>query len=78
MRRSASCSSRLFNDIRTKRGLLQRGRASLQLRASALNICCGNKSATNNRINSGIDEDFDDLAKKPITDDEIKAAKTPS
>jgi len=71
-------SSRLFNDIRTKRGLAYNvggGIGSNFGHPGIEQFVVGTKSATTIESIQAIDEDIDDLAKKPITDDEIKAAK---
>jgi zinc protease len=71
-------SSRLFNDIRTKRGLAYNvggGIGSNFGHPGIEQFVVGTKSATTIESIQAIDEDIDDLAKKPITDAEIKAAK---
>ncbi|MGD0268199.1 MAG: pitrilysin family protein [Candidatus Sulfotelmatobacter sp.] len=71
-------SSRLFNDIRTKRGLAYNvggGIGSNFGHPGIQQFVVGTKSATTIESIQAIDEDIDDLAKHPITDAEIKAAK---
>ena len=71
-------SSRLFNDIRTKRGLAYNvggGIGSNFGHPGIEQFVVGTKSATTIESIQAIDEDIDDLAKHPITDAEIKAAK---
>jgi zinc protease len=71
-------SSRLFNDIRTKRGLAYSvggGIGSNFGHPGIQQFVVGTKSATTIESIQAIDEDIDDLAKHPITDAEIKAAK---
>jgi zinc protease len=71
-------SSRLFNDIRTKRGLAYNvggGIGSNFGHPGIEQFVVGTKSATTIESIRAIDEDIDDLAKHPITDAEIKAAK---
>jgi zinc protease len=71
-------SSRLFNDIRTKRGLAYNVGGGIGTNFGHPGIeqfVVGTKSTTTIESIQAIDEDIDDLAKKPITDAEIKAAK---
>jgi zinc protease len=71
-------SARLFNDIRTKRGLAYHvgggigtnfGHPGMQ------QFGMGTKSQSTVEAIQALDEDIDDLAKKPITEEEIKHAK---
>jgi zinc protease len=71
-------SSRLFNDIRTKRGLAYNvgggiganfGHPGIQ------QIAMNTKSQSTVEALKALDEDIDDLAKHPITEDEIQRAK---
>jgi len=71
-------SSRLFNDIRTKRALAYNvgggiganfGHPGLQ------QFVMGTKSQSTIESIQALDEDIDNLAKQPITDEEIKHAK---
>ncbi len=71
-------SSRLFNDIRTKRGLAYGVGGSIGSNfghPGILQISIGTKSGTTIEAIRAADEDIDDLAKHPITDDEIQHAK---
>jgi zinc protease len=71
-------SSRLFNDIRTKRGLAYHVGGSIGANFGHPGIeefSMGTKSETTIESIQALDEDIDDLAKKPITDEEIKHAK---
>src|SRR6202050_2349624 len=71
-------SSRLFNDIRTRRGLAYNVGGGIGTNFGHPGIqqfVVGTKSATTIESIQAIDEDIDDLAKHPITDAEIKAAK---
>jgi zinc protease len=71
-------SSRLFNDIRTKRGLAYGVSGSIGSNfghPGILQISIGTKSGTTIEAIQAADEDIDDLAKHPITDDEIQHAK---
>ncbi len=71
-------SSRLFNDIRTARGLAYSVGGSIGSNfghPGMLQISIGTKSGTTIEAIQAADEDIDDLAKKPITDDEIQHAK---
>ncbi len=71
-------SSRLFNDIRTKRGLAYGVSGSIGSNfghPGILQISIGTKSGTTVEAIQAADEDIDDLAKHPITDEEIQHAK---
>ena len=72
-------SSRLFNDIRTKRGtcLRRRRRYRHQLRShpGILQISIGTKSQSTVEAIQATGEDIDNLTKQPITDEEIQHAK---
>ena len=71
-------SSRLFNDIRTKRGLAYGVGGSIGSNfghPGMLQITIGTKSGTTIEAIQAADGDIDDLAKHPITDDEIQHAK---
>jgi zinc protease len=71
-------SSRLFNDIRTKRGLAYNiggGIGTNFGHPGMLRFVMGTKSQSTIESVRAIDEDIDNLAKEPITDDEIKHAK---
>jgi zinc protease len=71
-------SSRLFNDIRTKRGLaydVGGGIGANFGHPGILQFVVGTKSGTTVESIQALDEDIDNLAKQPITDEEIKAAK---
>ncbi len=71
-------SSRLFNDIRTQRALAYEVGGGIGAYFGHLGIqqfIVGTKSATTIESIKALDEDIDDLAKHPITDAEIKAAK---
>lgn len=71
-------SSRLFNDIRTKRGLaygVGGGVGANFGHPGILQIGIGTKSQSTIEAIQAADEDIDNLAKQPITDDEIKHAK---
>jgi zinc protease len=71
-------SSRLFNDIRTRRALaydVGGGIGAYFGHTGILQFEVGTKSATTIESIKALDEDIDDLAKHPITDEEIKAAK---
>ncbi len=71
-------SSRLFNDIRTKRGLaygVSGGIGANFGHPGILQISIGTKSGTTVEAIRAADEDIDDLAKHPITDEEIQHAK---
>jgi zinc protease len=71
-------SSRLFNDIRTKRGLAYNvggGVGANFGHPGILQFVVGTKSGTTVESILALDEDIDNLAKQPITDEEIKQAK---
>jgi zinc protease len=71
-------SSRLFNDIRTKRGLAYNVGGGIGTNfghPGILQFVAGTKSQSTIESVQAIDEDIDNLAKQPITDDEIKQAK---
>ena len=71
-------SSRLFNDIRTKRGLaygVSGGIGTNFGHPGILQISIGTKSGSTVEAIQAADEDIDDLAKHPITDEEIQRAK---
>jgi zinc protease len=71
-------SSRLFNDIRTKRGLAYHvggGIGSNFGHPGMLQFTMGTKSQSTIESVQALDEDIDNLAKQPITDDEIRHAK---
>jgi zinc protease len=71
-------SSRLFNDIRTKRGLaygVSGGIGTNFGHPGILQVSIGTKSGSTVEAIQAADEDIDDLAKHPITDDEIQRAK---
>ncbi len=71
-------SSRLFNDIRTKRGLaygVSGGIGTNFGHPGILQIALGTKSSTTIEAIQAVDEDIADLSKHPITDDEIQRAK---
>ncbi len=71
-------SSRLFNDIRTKRGLAYNvggGIGSSFGHPGVQQFVAGTKSQTTIEAIQALDEDIDDLAKHPITDEEINHAK---
>jgi zinc protease len=71
-------SSRLFNDIRTKRGLAYSVGGGIGANFGHPGIqefAMGTKSQSTIESIQALDEDIDDLAKKPITDEEIKHAK---
>src|ERR1700691_3427828 len=71
-------SSRLFNDIRTKRGLAYNVGGGIGTNfghPGILQFVAGTKSGTTIESIQALDEDIDDLAKHPITDNEIKQAK---
>ncbi len=71
-------SSRLFNDIRTKRGLAYEVGGGIGANfghPGILQFVVGTKSGTTIESIRALDEDLDNLAKQPITDEEIKAAK---
>jgi zinc protease len=71
-------SSRLFNDIRTKRGLAYNVGGGIGANfghPGILQFVVGTKSGTTIESIQALDEDIDNLAKQPITDEEIKQAK---
>jgi zinc protease len=71
-------SSRLFNDIRTKRGLAYHAGGGIGTNfghPGILQISLGTKSASTIEAIQATDEDIDNLAKQPITEDEIRRAK---
>ena len=71
-------SSRLFNDIRTKRGLaygVGGGIGTNFGHPGILRVAMGTKSESTIEAIQAVDEDIDNLAKQPITDDEIQRAK---
>ena len=71
-------SSRLFNDIRTKRGLAYSVGGGIGANfghPGILQITIGTKSQSTVEAITAADEDIENLAKQPITDDEIKRAK---
>src|SRR5579871_856897 len=71
-------SSRLFNDIRTKRGLaygVGGGIGTNFGHPGLLQISIGTKSQSTIESIQAAGEDIDDLAKKPITEEEIQRAK---
>jgi len=71
-------SSRLVNDIRTKRGLAYGVSGSIGTNfghPGILQISIGTKSGTTIEAIQAADENIDNLAKQPSTDDEIQHAK---
>jgi len=71
-------SSRLFNDIRTKRGLaygVGGGIGANFGHIGVLQIAMGTKSQSTIEAIQAADGDIDDLSQKPITDEEIQRAK---
>jgi zinc protease len=71
-------SSRLFNDIRTKRGLAYDVGGGIGANFGHPGIqefVIGTKSQSTIESIQALDEDIDNLAKEPITEKEIKAAK---
>jgi zinc protease len=71
-------ASRLFNDIRTKRGLAYNvggGIGTNYGHPGILQFVVGTKSGTTIESIQALDEDIDSLAKQPITEKEIKQAK---
>ena len=71
-------SSRLFNDIRTKRGLAYNVGGGIGTNfghPGVLQFAAGTKSQSTIESVQALDEDIDNLAKNPITDEEIKQAK---
>jgi zinc protease len=71
-------SSRLFNDIRTKRGLAYSVGGGIGANfghPGILQVVMGTKSQSTIESIQAAGEDIDNLAKQPITEDEIKRAK---
>ena len=71
-------SSRLFNDIRTKRGLaygVGGGVGTNFGHPGMLQIAMGTKSQSTVEAIQAVQEDIDNLSKQPITEDEIQRAK---
>ena len=71
-------SSRLFNDIRTKRGLAYNVGGGIGANfghPGILQIEMGTKSQSTVEAVQAVDEDIENLAKNPITEEEIKHAK---
>ncbi|MGA8438676.1 MAG: pitrilysin family protein [Candidatus Sulfotelmatobacter sp.] len=71
-------SSRLFNDIRTKRGLAYNVGGGIGTNfghPGILQFVAGTKSQSTIESVQALDEDIDNLTKNPINDDEIKQAK---
>jgi len=71
-------SSRLFNDIRTKRGLAYDaggGIGSNFGHPGILQVSVGTKSQTTIEAIQAADEEIDNLSKHPITEEEIQRAK---
>jgi zinc protease len=71
-------SSRLFNDIRTKRGLAYNVGGGIGTNfghPGILQVVMSTKSQSTIEAVQAVDEDIDDLAKHPITDEEINRAK---
>ena len=71
-------SSRLFNDIRTKRGLaygVGGGIGTNFGHPGILQISMGTKSQSTIEAVQAVDEDVTNLTKEPITEDEIQRAK---
>ncbi len=71
-------SSRLFNDIRTKRGLAYSvggGVGTNFGHPGILQVAIGTKSQSTIEAIQAAREDIDNLTKQPITDDEIQRAK---
>ena len=71
-------SSRLFNDIRTKRGLaygVGGGIGTNFGHPGILQVAMGTKSQSTVEAIQAADEDIANLSKQPITDDEIQRAK---
>src|SRR5450755_106524 len=71
-------SSRLFNDIRTKRGLAYSVGGGIGTNfghPGILQVSIGTKSQSTVEAIQAAGEDIDNLAKQPITDDEIQRAK---
>lgn len=71
-------SSRLFNDIRTKRGLAYNVGGGIGTNfghPGILQFVAGTKSQSTIESIEALDQDIDDLSKQPITEKEIKQAK---
>ena len=71
-------SSRLFNDIRTKRGLAYSVGGGIGTNfghPGILQVSIGTKSASTIEAIQAAGEDIENLTKQPITDDEIQRAK---
>src|SRR6202158_5563158 len=71
-------SSRLFNDIRTKRGLAYAVGGGVRTNFGGpgiLKVAIGTKSQSTIEAIQAADEDIANLSKQPITDDEIQHAK---
>ena len=71
-------SSRLLNDIRTKRGLAYHAGGGIGAsfgHPGILQISIGTKSQSTVEAIQAADEDIDKLAKEPISDDEVQRAK---
>jgi zinc protease len=71
-------SSRLFNDIRTKRGLAYNVGGGIGTNfghPGILQVGMGTKSQTTIEAIQAVREDIDNLARQPITDEEIQHAK---
>jgi zinc protease len=71
-------SSRLFNDIRTKRGLAYNVGGGIGTNfghPGILQFVAGTKSQSTIESLQALDEDIDNLTKNPITEDEIRQAK---
>jgi zinc protease len=71
-------SSRLFNDIRTKRGLAYSVGGGIGTNfghPGILQVAMGTKSQSTIEAIQAAGEDIDNLTKQPITDDEIQKAK---
>ncbi|MGA8429405.1 MAG: pitrilysin family protein [Candidatus Sulfotelmatobacter sp.] len=71
-------SSRLFNDIRTKRGLAYNVGGGIGANfghPGILQVVMGTKSQSTIESIQAAGEDIENLAKQPITEDEIKRAK---
>ena len=71
-------SSRLFNDIRTKRGLaygVGGGIGANFGHPGVLQVSMGTKSQSTIEAIQAVREDIDNLSKEPITDEEIQRAK---
>lgn len=71
-------SSRLFNDIRTKRGLAYSVGGGIGTNfghPGIMQFAAGTKSQTTIESIQALDEDINNLGKQPITEDEIRQAK---